>query len=177
MEKEKYFIFKNFISEEECYILSNWILKNFQTNVFINSEHPGTRRKTTRFSNIVEYPNTAYEIRERVDQLIFKTVNVESVNRLGAYPESMYASYGYENDLCVSHKDPAYIPGTKTYHFNIILSDYENGKLVIEDTVIDLEKKDGILYPVSDLEHSTTKLTGDKPRLFWSFGYCIKLIN
>ena len=174
MKDEKYYIFKNFISNEECEILSSWILKNFETETFTSPPHPGTIRKSTRRSKIVEYPKNAFEIQERINQEILKTINLKKIRYVPTFPNGMYASYGYENDTCLTHKDPVYIPKTTTYHFNIILSDYENGKLIIENEILDLEKKDGILYPVSNMQHSTTKLTGKNPRLFWCFGYCVE---
>jgi hypothetical protein len=175
MEDKKYNIFKNFISNEECEILSSWILENFETTNFKDSIHPGTKRKSTRLNKSVEYPINAFEIRERINLEIIKSINPKQLNYVPKFPSGMYASYGYEDDICLTHKDPIYIPNTTTYHFNIILSDYEDGKLIIENEILDLEKKDGILYPVSSMLHSTTKLTGEKPRLFWCFGYCLEL--
>ena len=175
MEDKKYSIFKNFISNEECEILSSWILENFKTMNFKDSIHPGTKRKTTRLSGWVEYPKKAFEIQERINLEIIKLINPKQLNYVPKFINGMYVSYGYKDDICLVHKDPIYIPNSTTYHFNIILSDYENGKLIIENEILDLEKKDGILFPVSDTLHSTTKLTGENPRLFWCFGYCLEL--
>jgi hypothetical protein len=174
MQNKKYYIFKNFISEEECEILSSWILENFETKNFTVPPHKGTNRKSTRLSKLVEYPKIAFEIQERINQEIPNTINSKKIKYVPKFPNGMYASYGYENDVCLTHKDPIYIPKTTTYHFNVILSDYENGKLIIENEILDLEKKDGVLYSVSEMEHSTTKLTGKNPRLFWCFGYCVE---
>jgi hypothetical protein len=174
MEDKKYYIFKNFISNEECKILSSWILENYETKNFTSPIHFGTKRKSTRLSKLVEYPKNVFEIQERINQEIPKTINSKKLNYVPDFPNGMYASFGYENDICLTHKDPIYLPKTTTYHFNIILSDYENGKLIIENEILNLEKKDGILYPVSKVKHSTTKLTGKNPRLFWCFGYCVE---
>jgi hypothetical protein len=44
----RYFIFKQFISDEENHILSEWILLNKDNKPFHRSYHPGTIRASTR---------------------------------------------------------------------------------------------------------------------------------
>jgi len=171
----KYFTYSDFISPDECDTLAAWISKNHQTDFFAQAGHPGTIRKTTRFSKDVVYPDIAFVVQDRIDSLVKELFSLDEITRVPSFPKGMYASIGTQNDWCQVHKDPRYLPNHFTYHFNIMLSDYENADLYIEDTLVKLSKSDGILYPVSELEHYTTKLTDTNPRLFWCFGYCIPI--
>ena len=89
----------------------------------------------------------------------------------------MYGSYGTVGDSCQIHKDPRYLMNHITYHFNIMLNEYEGANLYIENELVNLGKLDGVLYPVSEVNHHTTELIGTNPRIFWCFGYCIPLQN
>jgi len=173
----KYFTYADFISPNECATLADWISKNHQTDFFAQAGHPGTIRKTTRFSKYVVYPDIAFVVQDKIDNLVKELFNLDDIKRVPSFPKGMYASIGTQNDWCQAHKDPRHLPNHFTYHFNIILSDYENADLYIEDTLVKLSKSDGILYPVSELEHYTTKLTDTNPRLFWCFGYCIPIVD
>jgi hypothetical protein len=170
-----YSLFENFITEKECKILYDWIIEHKNTNLFTVPGHPGTIRKTTRFSKKITYPDIAYDIQKNIDNKIKDFFELDHLEHVSAFPDGMYASIGQTNDSCKIHKDPRYIVNHITYHFNIILSEYENADLYIEDKLVKLNKRDGILYPVSEVDHYTTKLTGTNPRLFWCFGYCIPL--
>lgn len=179
MNNLKYTIFKNIISEEECIILSNWILENNLSNNFVNAIHPGTIRRTSRTHvlNKINYPDVSFSIQKRIDNILKDKFKLKSLTYCPKYNDGMYAEIGFIGDSCEAHVDPIYIKDTTTYHLNIILSDYENGKLIIENEVVELNKLDAILFPVSDLMHSTTKLTGNKFRMFWCFGFCIPNIK
>jgi hypothetical protein len=169
----KYFTYADFISTDECDTLASWIIENQQTDFFVQALHPGTIRKTTRFSKDVVYPDIAYAVQDKIDILVKELFKLDDITRVPVFPKGMCASIGTQDDRCQSHKDPRYLPNHFTYHFNIILSEHENADLYIENNLVKLSKSDGILYPVSELEHYTTKLTDTTPRLFWSFGYCI----
>ena len=171
----KYFTYTDFISTDECDILAAWIVENQQTDFFAQAGHPGTIRKTTRFSKSVVYPDIAYIVQDKIDILVKELFSLDDVTRVPSFPKGMYASIGIPNDWCQAHKDPRYLPNHFTYHFNIMLNEYEDADLYIEDNLVQLSKSDGILYPVSELAHYTTKLTGTNPRLFWCFGYCIPI--
>ena len=155
--------------------MSAWIVEHQLTDFFAQAMHPGTIRKTTRFSKNVVYPDIAYAVQDKIDILVKELFNLDDIIRVPSFPKGMYASIGTQNDWCQAHKDPRYLLNHFTYHFNIILSEYENADLYIEDNLVKLSKSDGILYPVSELEHCTTKLIDTNPRLFWCFGYCIPI--
>ena len=171
----KYFTYTDFVSHDECDILAAWIIKNHQTDFFVTAEHPGTIRRTTRFSEDVVYPDIVYVIQDKVDILVKELFNLDDITRVPSFPKGMHASIGTQHDWCQSHKDPRYLPDHFTYHFNIMLTEYEKVDLYIEQRLVKLSKAEGILYPVSELAHYTTKLTGTNPRMYWCFGYCIPI--
>jgi hypothetical protein len=87
----------------------------------------------------------------------------------------MYASYGTEGDECESHTDPIWHMGYITYHFNILLTQPKRGgDVVLPNQVMSLNKGDLMYYPVSHVEHSTTLLEGDVPRILWVYGFCTR---
>ena len=175
MTAENYYTYDDFISESESEALGQWILDNYQNNNFKKAGHPGTIRKTTRFSKSIEYPDQAYTIQKRIDALITELFKLDMIVRVPDFPDGMYGSYGFKGDACQIHTDPRWIKNYITYHFNIMLSTYQNGDLYVNHNLVKLKKTDAVLYPVSELPHYTTELTGSEPRLFWCFGYCVPL--
>ena len=171
----QYKIFQNFILEKESLELSDWILKHHSTLMFAKSKHPGTIRKTTRFSKNIAYPKLSFDLQNKIDLEIKKIFNLKEILRVPDFPYGMYGSYGKAGDSCGVHTDRRWFSDHITYHFNVMLTDYENADLYINDELINLKKTDGILYPVSEVPHYTTELTGTNPRMFWCFGYCIPL--
>lgn len=170
-------IFKNFASEQECQELSEWIGKRQSSLMFAKSKHPGTIRKTTRFSKNISYPKVCFDLQNRIDIEIKKTFNINEITRVPDFPYGMYGSYGKIGDSCKEHTDRRWFSDHVTYHFNLMLTEYENANLFIEGNLIPIQKTYGILYPVSEVLHYTTELTGVNPRMFWCFGYCIPLQN
>ena len=177
MHSYKYHVYKNFISEDESEIFNIWILNNYDTNTFRKTHHLGTVRKTTRGNKNILYPNIAFDIQKRIDNVIKNLFNIDELVRVPDFYHGMYGSYGTEGDAVRIHKDPRWFNNFITYHFNIMLSNYENGELYIDNNLVPLNKTDAVLYPVSELTHYTSKLTGTKPRMFWCFGYCIPIQN
>jgi hypothetical protein len=174
---QNYILFKNFVSEQECNELSEWIIKNQPTLMFAKSKHVGTVRKTTRFSKHIVYPSLCFDLQNKIDLIIKDTFGLNEVTRVPNYPHGMYASYAKIGDACGEHTDSRWLPNHITYHFNIMITSYENADLFIEGKLIPIQKTDGILYPVSEVLHYTSELTGINPRMFWCFGYCIPLQN
>lgn len=166
-------IFRNFITETECKLLTDWIIENHTTEVFRNSNHPGTVRVSTRYSHPIKFPKVSYEIQKRIEDKIIEIFKNKEIYTIPNFFDGMYASYGFEGDKCERHTDPVYIPNHTTYHCNLILTDHQGGRLILDDKEYILNKKDIILYPVSLIPHETTKLVGEKARMFWNFGYCI----
>ena len=128
-----YHIFKEFISLEDANTLIDWINAKQSTNTFSRAGHPGTIRQTTRFSKNVIYPKVSFTIQNLVDEKIKSLFNLSKIQRVPSFPHGMYGSYGKVGDSCQIHKDPRYVSKHITYHFNIMLTDYEGANLYIEN--------------------------------------------
>lgn len=164
-------ILKNVISVKEKEELSNWILKNKDNSYFSRAGQKGTIRQTTRFTEDVEYPKVALEIKERIRKKIGIKTDFNP-----KYKDGMVASYGFEHDSCSIHTDPTWYPNHITYHCVVLLSAAETGGIPVLDKIkYPIEEGDGLFYAVSEIPHGTTLTTGEKPRMIWIFGYSIPL--
>jgi len=159
---------KNIISVEERNDLVSWIVSN--TNTFSVSGHPGTIRLTTRFLEEANYPEVAFLIRSRIEERLGITSPLYP-----PFPSGMVASYGDSGDECGFHIDPVWFTGYKTYHCVVLLTKPDHGGIpVIGGKEYPIDECEGLFYPVSEIEHGTTMMTGSSPRLLWIFGFCIK---
>ena len=88
---------------------------------------------------------------------------------------------------CSAGKEAKPMPAEKLYNSDLFKKQMEYAKKLAPDNnvyiisakyhLVPLNKTDAVLYPVSELTHYTSKLTGTKPRMFWCFGYCIPIQN
>jgi hypothetical protein len=167
---KNYKIFKNFLTERQCDILSEWILENKDKSFFKDANMKGIRL-TTRYSNVNDFifPKESYKIKEKIiNKLKIKKFNLPS------FKDGMIASYAASGDTCYNHKDPVWKENTITLHCNIKLSNNLGGNPVIENEKINLKKGDMWIYPVSNVIHGSDLITGKIPRTTWIFGFCIK---
>jgi hypothetical protein len=166
---KNYKIYKNFLTEKECDILSKWILENKDKSFFKDAGMNGIRL-TTRYSNDNEFvfPKESYKIKEK----IINKLKIKNFN-LPHFKDGMVASYAEPGDTCFNHKDPVWKKSTKTLHCNIKLSDNTGGNPIIEDKKLNLKKGDMWIYPVSDVIHGSDLVTGTISRTIWVFGFCI----
>jgi hypothetical protein len=164
---KNYNLYKKFLVEKDCDILSNWILENKEKN-FFKDANMGGKRCTTRYSNDFLFPKKAYEIQNKIIEIL-KLHNF----LLPDFKDGMVASYAEIGDTCYQHKDPIWKNNTETLHCNIKLSSNEGGDPIIENEKIDLEKGDMWIYPVSKILHGSSLVTGTVSRTVWIFGFCI----
>ncbi len=161
----------NLITPEEKDSLISWIVDNKDGNLFKWSGHAGTIRRTTRFSDNVIYPELAFTVRDRIKERLGITTNFYP-----NYPYGMVATYGHADDECSFHTDPVWYENHFTFHCILMLAKPEHGGIpIIGDVQYPMEEGDGLCYPVSEIPHGTNKMTGDKPRILWIFGYSIPL--
>jgi hypothetical protein len=168
--KSECYIVNNFITKQQCEEIINWVNNNKQYFIFAN--HPGAKRITTRFadSNII-YPETIISIRKK----IIEHFNICNYVYPPPFPDGIVLSVGFPGDELEPHKDPRYVPDRITYHFNILLSQPDlGGDVIVENKTIKLHQCDLMVYPVSELEHSTTLLQGNIFRYLLIFGFCLK---
>jgi hypothetical protein len=160
---------ENIITAQEKNTLLEWITDNKEGEYFKWSDHPGTIRRTTRFSDVVVYPELAFDIQKRIKEALGITSNYYP-----DYPFGMVATYGQADDECSFHTDPVCYENHFTFHCVLLLSKSEEGGVpIIGDTMYHMEECDVLCYPVSEIPHGTTKVTGNKPRILWIFGYSI----
>jgi hypothetical protein len=164
---KNYNLYKKFLTKEDCDILSNWILENKEKN-FFKDANMGGKRRTTRYSNNFSFPEKAYEVKNKIIEIL-KLNNFLLPN----FKDGMIASYAEIGDTCYQHKDPIWKNNTETLHCNIKLSFNEGGDPIIENEKINLEKGDMWIYPVSKILHGSDLVTGTAPRTIWIFGFCI----
>jgi len=165
---KNYKIFKNFLSNNECYVLNNWIVENKDKN-FFKDAFMGGKRLSTRFSKTVPFPKDVYRIKNR----LIKKLKIKKVKH-PPFCDGMVASLAFVEDTLYMHKDPIWKEGLKTLHCNVILSDSLGGSPIIEGEKLKLKKGDMWCYLVSDVEHGADKVLGDKPRTMWVFGFLIE---
>jgi hypothetical protein len=165
---------KNFISDEEVKVLSEWILDNHNEPYFKEANMGGSR-KTTRYSSEedFEYPNEVHEIRKRIIKL-FKLERNEALYYIPPFKDGAVASYAPPGDTCYAHKDPMWHEGFHTVHCNIICQAPDAGGLLsLEGTEYEMKEKELFCYIVSEQEHGVTEVIGTKARLMWVFGFCV----
>jgi hypothetical protein len=159
------------VTPKEKEELINWILDNKEKDFFMWSGHPGTIRRTTRFSENVVYPELAFTVQNRIKERLGITTNFYP-----KYPFGMVATYGHADDECSVHTDPVWYENHFTFHCILMLSKSEEGGVPIIDGIpYPMEEGEGLCYPVSEIPHGTDKMIGDKPRILWIFGYSIPL--
>jgi len=160
-------IYKNYLNEKDCNILSSWILNNKNKSFFKDAKMNGIRL-TTRYSDNFDFPETAYKIQNK----IINTLKLKKYS-LANFKDGMVASYAEPGDTCYIHKDPVWVENTITLHCNIKLSDHEGGSPIIKGKEINLNKRDMWLYPVSEVDHGSNLVKGSIPRTLWIFGFSI----
>ena len=171
-------ILKNFISIDEANILNSWCLKNYTKEFFkdpcMDPFYPRTRL-TTRGSGgknyNINYPKESYIIQNR----LIKTLNIKEP----LYPQPFYNGIvngiGFENGSICLHQDPVYYKNTFTLHCNFITKKPSGGGVtIINGKEYDIGQTDALIYIVSHQKHEVTKIIGNKPRILWCYGFCVK---
>jgi hypothetical protein len=165
----------NFVSEQERGTLASWILNNHTQNFFKDAGMGGIRR-TTRFSTDAnfEYPQEVANIRARIVDLL-GLYEEEELNIYPPFKDGAVASIAYIGDTCFEHFDPVWYPGYNTLHCNVIVQAPDSGgELVLNGVPHEMKQTDLFCYLVSKHLHGTTKVIGDKHRLMFVFGFCVK---
>jgi hypothetical protein len=163
-----YKIFKNFLSEKECFVLNKWILNNKNKSFFKDAGMNG-KRVTTRYSEHVPFPKDVFFIKEK----LINRLQLPEVKH-PPFCEGMVASYASVGDTLYIHKDPIWEDGLKTLHCNVVLSDSEGGFPIVENEILKIKKGDMWCYLVSDVCHGSSVVTGNIPRTMWVFGFLIE---
>lgn len=174
-------IIKNFVSKSELKKLNEWTLNNFKNSFFTDADMGkiGTRL-TTRYVNKsysknanddFEYPEVVYCIKDK----IIKHLNIEkkySCPPIGK--DSIVNGIGFDGGDIYEHVDPVWFPYTYTIHCNIISQKpLSGGVTIIDGKEYDICEGDVLIYVVSHLKHSVTKISGGIPRISWCYGFSV----
>ncbi len=163
------FYVRDFADSNQCASLSNWIEENYNSELFTDANMGGNRVTTRYTTRDFDYPLTAYELQMKLSSRLLKFKHISA-----PFHHGMVASYASPGDILRPHTDPIYFPGYTTWHFNLITqSPTGGGNLVADGIEYSMNQGDLICYPVSQVEHSVTEVTGLIPRLMWVFGFCI----
>lgn len=151
--------------------MRSWIENNYSSDFFQDAGMSGNR-VTTRHTdkNKFCFPEFAYQVRTRISHVLgFSLVPTPS------FKNGMVASYAKPGDTCYAHKDPRWYASLFTVHCNVIVAAPDSGgELVVEGKEYEMPEGKFICYPVSEVEHETLLVKGDRPRLMWVFGFCVK---
>jgi hypothetical protein len=165
---------RDFITEEEAQVLTDWVLQNHHESYFLNANMGGTR-KTTRFSLEANfnYPDEVIAIRQRVASLL-SISEAENIKVRPPFKDGVVASYAPPGDTCFEHKDPEWVAGFHTLHCNVLSQAPEGGGVVIiEGEPHEMRERELFCYLVSRDRHEITEVLGSKARCMWVFGFCI----
>lgn len=169
-----YRILKSFVSQNEQKDLVDWILNNKDENWLFKDAGMKGNRVTTRYSAGFSFPESAYEIRKRIGEHLYKEYKFPDF-KVPKFHHGIVASHAGENDFVYQHKDPEWYPSYQTLHCNLMLQTPEKGgEPIINEKEIKLDERDLWLYYVSKVKHGAAKVLGKKPRLMFVFGFCVK---
>lgn len=179
-------VVKNFISNEEAKILSEWTLNHYKESYFMNPKMNNDNiqtRFTTRhaygrieeYKNFkVDYPKEVFNIQNR----LFEYLNLSKDNIIPfpSFTNGVVTTIAFSPGGCVRHKDPIYYPNAYTLHCNFCTQNPESGGItILEGKKYSFEYKDMIMYVSSHVEHEVTDCIGDIPRILWVYGFCASL--
>jgi hypothetical protein len=167
-------IVKNFLSLGECDELNTWTINHYSQPYFtdpnMDSYHKGTRFTTRGKNKVINYPDKAYKIQDRIESLL----NIQNP----LYPRQFYNGIingvGLEHGSIFKHKDPVYYPGTITVHCNFLTQKpIGGGVTIIGEIEYDINEGDMLMYAVSEIHHEVTAIIGEKIRIIWCYGFCL----
>lgn len=192
--------FKDFISQEERDILTNWTLSNYKKNYFIDPKMDSrgleNTKLTTRFANPLvnygnplldpssfdhinlvvssnpnfKYPDLVYEIQKR----IILTFDFEDYGLSPVGKDGIITEISFPGGTVHPHVDPVWFDGTYTVHCNLITQKPESGGVTfIEDEPWDVNDTDLLMYIVSKAEHKVNEIMGDRERVLWVFSFML----
>jgi len=172
-------IIPNFITQEECNTLNNWVTAAINNKWLDNGISTGgkiyhnrltTRLYADRFDN---YPELVYKIRDRIR----KQLNLldTPISIIGGGKHGIVVSNTLPGGDVYLHSDPLEMGGCHVLRCNIITQMADTGAvLTVNDNIIAAGQGDLHCYLASKYKHSVTKVTGKHSRILWMFGFQIK---
>lgn len=178
---------KNFLDHSSVKELTEWSLTNYKNEKLFIDAHmgPADTVLSNRFATPItlssgeiiksddefSYPEIVYEIQEKINKFLRLT------------PDTYLAPIGKDgiatnitlpSGTVAEHIDPAWVEGYYTIHCNLITQKPEAGAVTVIDGVpFDPTEGDMLVYAVSVHPHGVTAVEGTRPRVLWTFGFCI----
>lgn len=165
--------YKNFITSEECKVLTDWALNN-QNNYLPgvtnqnNKIVPYDSRISTRANKNVKYPLLIKEIQNKIMQ---KFNTKDKFDAQGT--DGIISSITFENGNVYKHIDGGVdLPNCGRFNFNILVSKPEKGgELIINNKEYEFNSGDLIGFFASKYEHEVKTCYGNIPRILFMFGF------
>ena len=156
----------DFLSKAELSALNEWVLSE-NNSIYFQCSGMGSKRKTTRYSKNVSFPKEALLAKKRISE---KTGLTKSIDH---YCEGIIASFAPPDDSGVYlHKDKNSLNDVVSVHCNIVTSHQEKGgTLFFGKEEIATKENQLMCYPVSEVEHGVSSISGNKHRILWIFGF------
>lgn len=166
-------IFKNFLTEEECGILTQIAMNGIQEKWI----RPGISRGNFNYKKRLtsrmhmcgkKYPPYVIDISNKIK----KFMNIDHYPIIDGHgSDGVVVSVTYPGGDVYEHQDPRSINGLTTFRCNVMTQATEKGaKLYVEDELIDIEVGDLHCYYASEQKHYVTEVGGNTPRVLWMFG-------
>ena len=164
-------VYKNFLSNDECQMLSNIALANTNNwfgfglshNAFID-----TRLTTRLYMENKTYTQEVLDVSKKVREF----VGVDKFPLIYDHgSDGVVVSITYQNGDVPIHKDPKSADELPAYRCNILTQTNEDGaELYVDDKKIDIKTGDLHCYMASELSHFVTTAKGKTPRIMYMFG-------
>ena len=181
-------VVKNFITDNEIDELNQWTLSHYNEPYFINPKMNKDKfqtRFTTRHSNLrckeyqdynVQYPKESYNIQKRL--LDYLKIKDNTIASCSSFTDGICTTIAFPPGSCFKHIDPTHFENTYTLHCNFVTQNPKFGGITyVEDVPYYFEKNDMIMYISSNMDHEVTECIGDIPRVLWTYGFIINLLE
>jgi len=170
-------IIPNFITEEECDVLNQWVKKAIESkwlDVGVTTNRVGySSRLTTRMygHRFDKYPDLAYNIRNQICAALDISDLPFSTN--GGSKHGIVVSNTLPGGDVYLHSDPKE-GNIEVLRCNIITQSAKSGaKLTIDNNVYDIKCGDLHCYLASKYPHKVSTVEGNRSRVLWMFGFQI----
>jgi hypothetical protein len=170
MKIERY---KNFLSQEDCNILNEWVDEGVEKKWLdlgiSRGQFDYKKRVTNRmYGNRFEYPQIVLNISNRIR----KFCGIDSYGLIeGHGRDGVVVSCTFPGGDVYEHQDPKSGIGLSALRCNVMTRDSDaGGKLYVGGEHIDIEVGELHCYLASDFKHSVTEVEGETSRVLWMFG-------
>jgi len=165
-----------FVSPDTCDTLSRWYFDNqhhFRTGTTWSAELHGLVRDERRriiTTDVTDLPLVAHdiglELRRRYPMI---------QDSFALFAHGITVSAIYPPGDFYTHTDTNYKKdGLSVVGFNLLVSQPEGGGVVtVKGQQYEMRQGDMMAYPITDYEHGVSAITGNTPRVMWSWRfYC-----